>query len=91
MGNEPKLPFFDACEEICGVAGPEAEKALLPTTNIGEYNPEGSGLLVDWALHNRAWRVGVVKGSVRVEIPPQDRMVAFAHPLKVWEMELSAA
>lgn len=89
-GKRTGNPLFHACEEAFEVTGPEAEKALIPTVNTGPYNPGGSGLLIDWALHNRAWQGGVVRGSVRVEIPPPDRPPPSDHRLKLWTMELSA-
>ncbi|GAA2679458.1 MULTISPECIES: hypothetical protein [Actinosynnema] len=77
---------FYAAEEAAGVTGSHAEAALRATVNIGI--DKGGPLLIDWALHNTAWRGGVVPGSVRVEIPPDDRPFDSDHRRKTWTMQL---
>jgi endonuclease/exonuclease/phosphatase family metal-dependent hydrolase len=80
---------FFAAEEVAGVAGPQAEAALMATVNTGV--DKGGGLLIDWVLPNAAWRDGVVPGSVQVHIPPAAHLTDSNHRLKTWTMLLDAA
>jgi len=86
--EEPEAGFYPV-EEAAGVTGPQAEAALLATVNDGV--DVGGGLLIDWALANKAWREGVVAGSVRVAIPPTECSSDSNHRLKTWSMMLDAA
>lgn len=81
-------PLFYACEEAHGITGPVADAALLPTVNTGRYNPGGSGLLIDWVLLNRAFEGAVVKGSVQVDVPPEDEPYDSDHRTKRVTLEL---
>jgi hypothetical protein len=88
--EESEAGFF-AIEEAAGITGPHAEAALVATVNTGV--DKGGPLLIDWALPNAAWRGGVVPGSVRVEVPPDDQPGGFDsnHRGKFWSMMLNAA
>lgn len=82
---------FYAAEEAAGVTGPHAAAALVATVNTGV--DKGGPLLIDWGLHNTAWRGGVVHGSVSVEVPPGEHAEDFDsnHRRKTWTMLLEAA
>ncbi len=82
---------FYSAEEAAGVTSPHAAAALVATVNTGI--DAGGPLLIDWALHNAAWRGGVVHGSVSVEVPPGEQAEEFDsnHRRKTWTMLLDAA